>query len=115
MTENQNTKCHAIIHSASAAAFLGNNHNLGGNAIPVLALQVAMIIALGKVFDIHFTKAYAESLVKAKLAKKVEKRVVGEGIKLIPFVGNIVNSTIAASDTEALGWDVVDEFSKMAC
>ena len=115
MNEAQKNKCHAIIHSASAVAgFCGTSPIPGSDAIPIMAVQVGMIIALGEVFDVHFTKSYAESLVKTKLASEAGKMLAGQALKLIPGFGSIANATIAASITEALGWDVADEFSKRA-
>ena len=115
MTENQNTKCSAIIHTASAAAAAAGALPVPGpDAVPIMAAQVTMIVALGEVFDVHFTRSYAEALVKNKIAEEAGKFVLGQAAKFLPG-GSLLNATIAASVTEALGWEVADEFSKRAC
>lgn len=114
MTENQNTKCHAIIHSAAAAAGVcGTSPIPGSDALPIMAAQVTMIIALGEVFDVHITRSYAEAIVKNKVAEAVGKLAAGQLVKLIPL-GSFINAAIAASVTEAIGWEVAEEFSKRA-
>lgn len=113
MTESQNTKCHAIIHTASAsAAAVGALPIPGSDCVPLVAIQTTMIIALGEVFNIKFTKSYAESLAKTALAEQAGKYIAGQLLKLIPFAGSATNAAIAAAITEAIGWEIADDFDE---
>ena len=115
MTNEQNTKCHAIIHTASAAAgACGLSPIPGSDAIPIMAIQVTMIISLGEVFGHHFTRSYIEALAKNKIAEAAGKFLVGNVSRIIPGFGSIVNSGIAATVTEAIGWECAEEFDMRA-
>lgn len=110
MNENQNTKCQAIIHTAATVAGIS-----GKDSMFIMTVQVCMVTALGEVFGIHYAYPDAESLVKRKLAKKAENISLDWVNNMIPCVGALISATIASAVTEAMGWDLVDEFSKRAC
>ena len=42
----------------------------------------------------------------------IGKMLVSQFSKLVPILGGGVNATVAAGLTEALGWEVVEEFDK---
>ena len=53
MTDEQNSKCHVIIHGATVAASAiaaGLAQIPGSDAIPITGIQITMIISLGGVF-----------------------------------------------------------------
>lgn len=84
MTNEQKKKCNEIIHSASVAA------GSGSASIPVVGsfisladesaitpIQIAMIVSLGKVFDVSLDKTAATSLLTGMLTAKVGRKVAG--------------------------------------
>ena len=117
MTSAQYGKCHAIIHPASASAGAigaGLAQAPCSDNLLIVPIQVAMTIALGKVFGIELT----ESAAKASLAT-VASTTVGRGISQvllgwIPIAGNIINASTAATITETIGWLLAEDFAKEA-
>ena len=112
MTFEQRTKCHQIIHAASA---------LSGavGVIPIVTFfdsvvitpaQVTMVIALGKVFGKEISESYAQAIAGAAVAEMVGKGASKVVFSCIPVIGNIANGAVAASLTEALGWFIVSQF-----
>ena len=115
MTNDQKTKCHTIIHTfASACAGIGAAPIPGSDIAPLIATQTAMIIALGKVFDINLNSSYAESMAKTAIAGNIGKIIASELTKLIPGVGSATNAIVAFSITELIGWDAADEFLRQS-
>lgn len=121
MTSNQNTMCHAIIHTASSsAAAVGSGlAQLPGSDSPLLtAIQVMMIVSIGQVFDVNLKEAGAKATLSTKLSSMAGKQVARFAAQMlmgwIPGVGNLVNAATAAGITEAIGWIVVKEFDKKA-
>lgn len=114
MTDDQKTKCHAIIHTHAALA-------AGGNAVPVPGLGVAvdvvtmttMTMALCSVFGGSLKEEMAKSMaiaaLKNTMLKQPIKTVARELSKLIPILGQIVAPTIAVAMLEATGWTLANE------
>lgn len=101
MTKDQITKCNIAIHSASVASGACGAIPIPiADAIPMSAAQVAMVIALGKIFDQEITEAAAKGLIGAAASTFVGRELV----KLIPFAGWIISAGVAATVTEAIGW-----------
>lgn len=117
VTSSQYNECHGIIHAASAAcAGVGTGLAqipLSDTAV-ITPIQVGMIIALGKVFDLEITESMAKaSLASATIA--VMGRVISQVlIGWLPGVGNIINASTAAALTEAVGWAMAGDFAKQA-
>lgn len=122
MTSEQKKRCNEIIHSASvAAAAVGS----GSASIPVVGsfisltdesaitpIQIAMIVSLGKVFDVSLDKTTAASLLTGMLTAKIGRKVAGFFAGLVPGLGPVVNGGTAASITEVVGWSVVNYFDE---
>ena len=114
MTSDENTKCHAIIHTAAAAtAAVGGGLPIpGADAIPITATQITMCISLAKVFDKILTEEAATillgSFTTAAWGKLISQALTG----WIPGVGNIINAGTAAGLTEAIGWAIAKKFDK---
>lgn len=107
--------CHAIIHSASAAAAAAGAIPLPvADAIPISAAQITMIIALGKNFGLTIGRSTAESIAGVGLAVHVGRFIFANGMKILPGIGSIVGATTAAAITEALGWLVADDFYRIS-
>lgn len=115
MTEDQKTKCKRYIHSAAiSAAGIGLAPIPGADLGPICALQVGMIIALGNLFSIPITKDLAKQSAKTFMMGQAGKTLVGQVAKSIPFLGSGINATVAFTLTEALGWEVANEFDSKA-
>lgn len=119
MTNNQNAKCHAIIHAASsfAAAVGGGLAQLPGSDNPTLiAIQATMVISIGQVFDVNLKETGARAFLSTRLSHMVGKHTARFAAQVlvgwIPGVGNLVNAATAAGITEAIGWIVVKDFDK---
>lgn len=115
MTNEQHDKCQLIIHSAAVSAGAAGALPIpGSDAIPIAAIQTAMIIGLGSVFDKRITESIAVSMAGRLMAESAGKVVAGGLIKLIPGVGSVVNASVAFTITEAMGWEVAEDFARDA-
>lgn len=105
-------RCHQIIHTAASASG-GVGFGLAqipfSDAALLVPTQIAMIISLGEVFDLHITEPIAKGIITSAAAM-----YTGKGIAAImgPIVGvgNIVNGLTAIGITEFIGWVAVDNF-----
>ena len=114
MTDEENAKCHAIIHAHAVAA-------AGGNAVPVPGLGVAvdvvtmttMCMALSAVFNSsipeNVAKGMAISAIKSTMLKQPIKTVAKELSKFIPILGSIVAPAVSVTMLEAAGWILANE------
>jgi uncharacterized protein (DUF697 family) len=121
MTDKQRNKCHIAIHTAAtaAAAVGGGLAQLpGSDNVPLVAIQISMAVALGKIFDIEVSGTVGRGMVMTALAtmtgpviaRTISQWVVG----WIPGAGNAVNATTAAGITEAIGWILANEFDRLS-
>ncbi|WP_048441062.1 hypothetical protein [Caenimonas sp. SL110] len=114
MTEDQKTKCHAIIHSHAAAAAAGNVIPIPGLGIAVdVVTMTTMTMALCAVFGGSITQETAKSLAIAALKntalKQPIKTLARELSKLIPGLGQVIAPSIAVVMLEATGWVLASE------
>ena len=120
MTESEEIKCHAIIHSHAAAV-------AGGNLVPVPGLGIAadivgmttMCLALASVFgtdnlEAEVAKGIAVGALKKTLLKQPVKTIGKELAKLIPFGGQIASAAISISLVEAAGWVMAKDLEARA-
>ena len=113
MTEEQEEKCHAIIHSAAAsgAAAAGGLAQLpGSDNVVLVSIEVAMIIALGSVFEKSIDESTAKGIIAGGAGTLVGRGVSQFLVGWIPVVGNLINASTAAGVVELLGWAVVKDF-----
>jgi uncharacterized protein (DUF697 family) len=114
VTPAQKENCHLIIHGASTAA-AGVGAGLAqlplSDHIVLLPIQVAMVIALAKVFDINLTEAAAKGVIFTGVAATVGRAVSQVLLGWIPVLGNALNAATAAGITEALGWATANGFA----
>ena len=117
MTEDQNSKCHVIIHTATASASAiaaGLAQIPGSDTIPITAIQITMIISLGGVFGRDIARSAAESIL-AGAAASIGGRTVSQFlVGWIPGLGNAINAATAAAITEGIGWFVANQFAEEA-
>lgn len=119
MPPNLKNKCHKAIHTATtAAAAAGAIPIPMSDAIPITAAQIAMIISLGKVFDVTISESLAKSAMGCGVTRQFGRAIATNILKAIPgvgtVVGGVISATTAAAFTEALGWFVADDFYKMS-
>lgn len=115
MPKDIKNKCHKIIHTASITAGAAGAIPIPiADTIPITAAQIAMVVGLGKVFDITISDSVAKSILGTGLAKEAGRFVAKELIKLIPGIGPAINATTAAALTEAMGWLVADDFYRIS-
>lgn len=112
-------KCHAIIHSAAATAGASGLIPLPvADTIPMSSAQVAMVIALGRLFDISISESTAKALASVAIAQNVGKTTVATVFKCVPGIGTVagmaVASTTGAALTELMGWVVADYFYRIS-
>lgn len=113
MRDDQQTKCHAIIHSASAAAAAVGASLAqipGSDNAVITPIQLTMTISLGKVFGVTLSESAAKAAIGSVAASTVGRTISQLLVGWIPGWGNAINATTAASVTEALGWALANEF-----
>lgn len=116
MTADQRSKCHAIIHTASASAAAvgaGLAQLPGSDNAAITPIQLAMTVSLGAVFGIQLIQSAAAALASvaaATVGRAVSQVLVG----WIPFVGNAINASTAAALTESVGWLLAKEFASQS-
>ena len=114
MTDEQKSKCHAIIHIHAAVCG-------GGNLIPIPGVGVAadivtmtsMTMALAAVFGSSIpeqvAKGIAVAAIKRTVLKHPIKALTKELSKLIPLLGSIFASGISVAMVESAGWAIAYE------
>lgn len=102
--------CHTVIHTASVAC---GGVGTGMAQIPlsdtavIMPIQVTMIIALGKVFDIRLDEGAAKGILASAGASIVGRGISQVLVGWIPGLGNAINTATAAGVTEVIGWIAV--------
>lgn len=115
MTSEQQAKCHAIIHSASASA---GAVGAGLAQIPcsdnlvITPIQLAMTIGLGQIFGIDLSESSAKAALASTAAATVGRTAAQVLVGWIPGVGNLINAGTAAALTETIGWMLAEDFAK---
>lgn len=113
MTREQLKKCHTIIHStAVACAACGAIPIPVADAIPMTSAQIAMVIALGKVFGISVGDTAVKTIFSAVAAPLVGRVLAGVALKFIPVIGWTASAGIAFYVTEAIGWTIAVDFAR---
>lgn len=119
MPKELEKKCRVAIHSAAtASATAGAIPIPMSDAIPITAAQIAMVVALGKIFDVAISQSAAKSIVGVGVTQQAGRAVASNLLKLIPGAGSLIGGAIGASTaaalTEALGWIIADDFFRMS-
>lgn len=115
INENEKTKCHAIIHSASAAsgvAGAGLAWIPCSDSVIISGLQIGMVISIGKVFGIKVTKSMAKAAIAAAAATTAGRTVSQLATFWIPFANVAINASTATGITEFIGWQIAEEYAK---
>ena len=113
MRNDQNTKCHTIIHTA-ATATAGVGAGLaqipGSDNAVIVPIQISMIMSLAGVFGISLTEAAAVKLIATTTATLGGRAISQFLVGWVPGIGNAINAATAFSITEAMGWSVANIF-----
>lgn len=114
MTEEQNKKCHAIIHSCTVACGAGNVAPIPGLGIAAdMIAMTTMTMSLAGVFGGDLTKEAAKGIaiagIKKTMLKQPIKTVTKELSKIIPVLGQIVAPSISVAMIEAAGWSIAKQ------
>jgi len=117
MTAEQNTRCHAIIHTAAAAAGAGNMIPVPGTGVAAdMVAMTAMSVSLAAVFGGNLSEEAARGLafaaIKNTMLKQPIKVLAKELSKLVPFLGQIVAPTISVTLIEAAGWSIAEDLAR---
>lgn len=85
-----------------------------GDKFVIAGAQIDMVLRLGRLYKVRLDRAHAIGLVQASLATLAGPTLAAEGanqvVKYIPGNGNISNTAVAASITEAIGWICIKWF-----
>lgn len=114
MKDDEQMKCHGIIHAASAAAGgvgAGLAQLPGSDNAFIIPIQIAMIISLGAVFGIKLDESAAKATLGTATATLVGRGISQVLLGWIPGFGNALNAATAAGVTETVGWVVANDFS----
>ena len=117
MTADQRSKCHAIIHTASAsaaAAGAGLAQLPGSDNAVITPIQLAMTVSLGAVFGIQLTQSAAAAALASFAASTVGRAASQLLLGWIPGFGNAINASTAAALTESVGWLLAKEFASQS-
>jgi len=115
MTPEQKTACRAIIHGASAsaaAAGLGLAQLPGADNAVIIPIHIGMVVALGRVFNVHVTDSVAKGVVLGASAAEGTRAISQVLVGWVPGLGNALNASTAAGLTEAIGWAVAHRFER---
>lgn len=85
LTEQQREQCHLIIHGAAASAATvaaTMAQAPGTDNVPLVAIEMAMVISLGRVFSISLTESGTKSTVAGTAGT-----LVGRGVSIPCRVG----------------------------
>lgn len=116
MYEDRKDKCYAIIHGAAVttgAIGAGLAQIPLADSIPITAAQVAMIVAIAKVYDVDLVEGSAKGLLGGFSASVVGRNVAGVLVGWMPIIGNALKASTAAALTEAIGWAAVNHFENL--
>lgn len=100
-------KIHAIIHTAAlTAGGVGSGlAQIPGADMPILmALQTAMIVAIGAEYDCAITKSNAKSILLTFPAGYGGRALSQYLTGWIPGLSNAINASTAMVMTETIGW-----------
>ena len=117
MTEEQKSKCHAIIHSHAVAAGAGNAVPVPGLGVAAdIATMTTMAMALSSVFGSSIPENVAKNLaivaLKREVLKQPLKSIAKELGKLIPIAGSAFAVAVSAGMLEAAGWNMAEELDR---
>lgn len=117
MTNDENSKCHAIIHSAAVAAGAVGaglaQIPLSDNVV-IMPIQIGMVASLGNVFGKNLGEMAIKGLISAAAGTVIGRSASQALLGWIPLLGNAINASTAFTITEAIGWAIANNFADEA-
>ncbi len=110
---NKVSKAHAIIHGAAAsaaAAGAGLAQIPGSDNAVITPIQIAMIIALGRLHGADVGEQAAMTMLSTASAGIIGRTASQFIFGWIPGAGNAINAATAAGITEIIGWGAYTYF-----
>ena len=109
MTDEQKSKCNAIIHSHAVLAGAGNAVPLPGVGVAAdITTMTTMAMSLAAVFGASIPKEVAKNMavvaIKKVVLKQPLKTLGKELVKFIPFAGSIIAASASVAMLESAGW-----------
>ncbi len=102
-------KVHRTIHGASlTAAGVGALPLPIADALILVPIQLKMLRNIYKIYDVKFSDKFVVNFIRVTLIPYIGRSLSS----LIPGVGNVVNASIAAAITEAVGWSAAASLEK---
>ena len=117
MTDDEKTKCRAIIHSHAVLAAAGNALPLPGTGLAADTITMTtMAMALASVLGGSITESVARNMainaIIAAVKKNTVKTFVKEAAKIIPFAGQIISPSISVVMLESAGWSLANQLDE---
>ena len=101
ISSDKASKVHRTIHGASiTAAGVGALPIPIADALILVPIQLKMLKNIYKIYDVKFSDKFVVNFIRVTLIPYIGRSLA----TLIPGVGSVVNASIAAAITEAIGW-----------
>jgi uncharacterized protein (DUF697 family) len=119
MTEDQKSKCRAIIHGHAAGCAVGNCVPVPGVGFAVdMVAMTTMAMSLAAVFGgslpHEVAKGLAVATIKRTALKQPLRTIAKELSKLVPVLGLTVSPAISVAMVEASGWSTAKQLAREA-
>lgn len=114
MTDSENSKCHAIIHSAATAAGAvgaGLAQLPFSDNLVIMPIQIGMVASLGNVFGKNLGETAIKSLISAAAGTVIGRSASQALLGWVPVLGNAINASTAFAITESIGWAIANNFA----
>ena len=116
MTDEQESKCHKIIHTAAAAAGAGNVVPIPGTGVAADIVAMSMMaMSLAAVFGGDLTSEVAKGMaitaLKRTMLKQPIRVLTKELSKFVPFLGQFVAPAVSIGIIEAAGWALANDLA----
>ena len=114
MTDSENSKCHAIIHSAATAAGAvgaGLAQLPFSDNLVIMPIQIGMVASLGNVFGKNLGETAIKSLISAAAGTVIGRSASQALLGWVPLLGNAINASTAFAITESIGWAIANNFA----
>ncbi len=97
--------------STLAAAEAGLNPFPLSDAALLIPTQILMIVKIGSIFGFDSLGEQIGAVVKGQITTLVGRQMAASLLKLIPFLGNVVNALVAGTITGGLGLALIEIYS----
>jgi uncharacterized protein (DUF697 family)/GTP-binding protein EngB required for normal cell division len=109
--KKENAYILATTFAATAAATAGLNPLPVSDSILIVPQQLAMAMAISKIFFFDSAFEAAGAFLKSQIISLAGKQIAASLLKLIPVVGQIVNAGVAGAITFGLGAGLIEAYA----